>query len=93
MVCGGEFCRSFFPWLEWRSSTRMAESETIRLDQFLKLCSAVSTGGEAKMLIQMGVVLVNGEVETRRRRQLVPGDRVTIHGEDIFVMSDDDSED
>ena len=65
-------------------------SDTIRLDQFLKLSSSVSTGGEAKMLIQMGVIMVNGEVETRRRRQLVPGDRVTVHGEEILVLSDSD---
>lgn len=66
--------------------------ETIRLDQFLKLSGSVATGGEAKMLIQMGVITVNGTVETRRRRQLVPGDRVTANGEDIQVTSDADGE-
>lgn len=64
--------------------------ETIRLDQFLKLSGSVATGGEAKMLIQLGVVMVNGTVETRRRRQLVPGDWITVKGEEIQVTSDAD---
>jgi len=52
------------------------DEPTIRLDQFLKLSGLVSTGGQAKLLIQDGSVTVNGEVETRRRRQLKPGDLV-----------------
>ena len=58
---------------------------TIRLDQFLKLSGAIHTGGQAKLLIQGGEVLVNGEVETRRRRQLSPGDEVTLDGETFVV--------
>ena len=58
---------------------------TIHLDQFLKTCG-VATGGQAKRLIQAGEVLVNEEVETRRRRQLKIGDEVTL-GEDIFVVA------
>lgn len=53
---------------------------SIRLDQFLQLCG-VPTGGQAKILIQSGEVLVNGEVETRRRKKLVVGDEVTLDGE------------
>lgn len=52
--------------------------ETIRLGQFLKLANLIDTGAEAKLVIADGMVLVNGEVETRRGRQLVPGDVVTI---------------
>jgi len=48
----------------------------IRLDQFLKAHAVVGTGGQAKLLIQDGQVLVNGEVETRRRKQLRNGDVV-----------------
>lgn len=58
---------------------------TIHLDQFLKTCG-VATGGQAKRLIQGGEVLVNDEVETRRRRQLKVGDEVTL-GDDIFVVA------
>lgn len=50
----------------------------IRLDQFLKLATSLGSGGAAKMLIQSGAVRVNGEPETRRRRQLQGGDRVEI---------------
>ncbi|MGC1276469.1 MAG: RNA-binding S4 domain-containing protein [Planctomycetaceae bacterium] len=64
--------------------------DSIRLDQFLKLASCVSTGGEAKQLIQSGEVTVNGAVETRRRRKLVPGDRIVCRGEEIHVLSDRD---
>ena len=50
---------------------------TIHLDQFLKTCG-VATGGQAKLLIQGGEVLVNGKIETRRRRQLRGGDEVQL---------------
>ncbi|MCW2793174.1 MAG: RNA-binding protein [Nocardioides sp.] len=54
--------------------------ESIRLGQFLKLANLVETGAEAKPLVAGGAVLVNGEVETRRGRQLVRGDVVTLGG-------------
>ena len=54
--------------------------ESIRLGQFLKLANLVETGSEAKPVITGGAVLVNGEVETRRGRQLVKGDVVTLGG-------------
>ncbi len=53
-------------------------SQQIKLDQFLKWMGVVQTGGEAKLIIQAGVVLVNGAVETRRGRKLIPGDTVEI---------------
>ncbi|WP_457207440.1 RNA-binding S4 domain-containing protein [Nocardioides sp. P5_C9_2] len=52
--------------------------ETIRLGQFLKLANLIESGSDAKPLLADGVVTVNGEVETRRGRQLVPGDVVTL---------------
>ena len=55
-------------------------SEPLCLDQFLKLQGAVSTGGEAKLLIQSGDVKLNGQVETRRRKKLQVGDIVEIAG-------------
>ncbi|WP_166820463.1 RNA-binding S4 domain-containing protein [Thalassoroseus pseudoceratinae] len=67
-------------------------AETIRLDQFLKLAGIVGTGGQAKLLIQDGQVMVNGEIETRRRRQLRPGDIMEFDGEEFHVVSDDDDE-
>ena len=50
----------------------------IKLDRFLKWQGIVQTGGEAKLRIQAGEVWVNGEIETRRGKKLVEGDRVTI---------------
>lgn len=57
----------------------------IKLDQFLKLALVAQTGGEAKILIQSGLVSVNGVLEVRRGRKLVTGDRVTINGTDYVV--------
>lgn len=63
----------------------MPLDDSIKLDQYLKLMGVASTGGQAKLLIQAGEVLVNGEVETRRGRKLVVGDRVTTMGESFQV--------
>ncbi|MFN9644201.1 MAG: RNA-binding S4 domain-containing protein [Cyanobacteriota bacterium] len=60
---------------------------TIQLARFLKLQGVVSTGGEAKILIQRGDVRVNDSVETRRGRQLHPGDRVRLAGREWVVPS------
>ena len=62
-----------------RESSRHAGS-TIQLAQFLKLQGLVGTGGEAKILIQRGDVRVNGAIDTRRGRQLRPGDQVELAG-------------
>jgi ribosome-associated protein len=50
----------------------------IRLGQFLKLADLVDTGADVKPLLADGDVRVNGDVETRRGRQLSPGDVVTV---------------
>jgi len=59
--------------------------EVIRLDQFMKIQGMVGTGGQAKLVIQGGEVLVNGEVETRRKKKLKQGDKVTFNGETLVV--------
>ena len=64
---------------------------TIRLDQFLQGCG-VATGGQAKRIIQAGEVLVNDQVETRRKKKLVVGDEVTLDNEVYVVAVDDGSE-
>jgi ribosome-associated protein len=53
--------------------------ESIRLGQFLKLADLVDYGSDVRPLVLAGEVLVNGEVETRRGRQLIKGDVVTLH--------------
>ncbi|GAA3536955.1 RNA-binding S4 domain-containing protein [Amycolatopsis ultiminotia] len=52
--------------------------EPIRLGQFLKLAGLAEDGAHAKDLIEAEEVTVNGEVETRRGRQLSAGDVVTV---------------
>lgn len=64
------------------------ESKTIKLDQFLKWAGIVSTGGQAKLLIQTGEIKVNGETETRRGRKLVVGDCVIVQGQSYRVELD-----
>lgn len=56
------------------------DTEYIKLDSFLKAVNAVGSGGEAKILIQDGLIQVNGELEVRRGRKLRPGDMVEIDG-------------
>ena len=48
----------------------------MKLDQFLKWNNIVSSGGEAKNVIKNGYVTVNGEIEKRRGRKLIKGDKV-----------------
>lgn len=62
----------------------------IRLDDFLKRSGLVGTGGEAKLRIQSGEVIVNGEVETRRRKQLAIGDVVELMGQRLVVAAFED---
>jgi ribosome-associated protein len=59
--------------------------ESIRLGQFLKLADLVDTGADAKGLLARGLVRVNGEVETRRGRQLAAGDVVELAGRRVVV--------
>lgn len=61
---------------------------TITLDQFLKQAGIVGSGGQAKIIIQAGEVLLNGVVETRRGKKLSPGDIVTVGGERIEVPAE-----
>lgn len=51
------------------------DTEFIRLDALLKLGGAVETGGQAKILIQSGQVLVNGEICTMRGKKMREGDK------------------
>lgn len=61
--------------------------DSIRLGQFLKLANLIESGSDAKPLLADGQVSVNGEVETRRGRQLVAGDVVALAGQAARVAS------
>ena len=54
----------------------------IRLDALLKLAGAVETGGQAKIRIQRGDALVNGDICTMRGKKLVPGDTARLSDEE-----------
>ena len=57
----------------------------IELCQFLKFGGLAQSGGEAKQAISEGLVQVNGTVETRKRKKLAAGDRVTFSGQTIVL--------
>lgn len=62
-------------------------TDTIQLDQFLKLAGAVPTGGAVKQLMLENRILVNGVPETARRKKLSPLDVVTLRldgGEEVY---------
>ncbi|HEX7298699.1 MAG TPA: RNA-binding S4 domain-containing protein [Solirubrobacteraceae bacterium] len=59
--------------------------EMIRLGQALKLSGLAASGGEARSLLEQGVVTVNAELETRRGRQLHRGDVVTLGDDAVRI--------
>ena len=61
------------------------QDEFIKLGQALKAAGLVESGVEAKDVIQNGLVLVNGEIDTRRGRKLYPGDTASFHGTEIKI--------
>ena len=63
------------------------QTDYIRLDSALKLSSAVSTGGEAKFVIQDGLVKVNGIVCTQRGKKLRNGDIFEFQKQQYEVLS------
>ena len=62
------------------------KDEFIKMGQLLKLAGLVSSGIDAKIVIQEGEVLYNGEVDTRRGKKVYPGDTVEFDGEVIKVI-------
>lgn len=61
------------------------QDEFIKLGQALKAARLVESGVEAKDVIQNGLVLVNGEIDTRRGRKLYPGDTASFDGNEIKI--------
>lgn len=62
--------------------------EFIKLGQALKLAGLVSSGVEAKIVIQNGEVTVNGEVDTRRGLKLYPQDNFCYQGQEVTVIGE-----
>ena len=66
-------------------NTIKIKDEFIKLGQLLKLAGFVDSGVEAKIVIQDGLVNVNGEIDTRRGRKIVAGDIVEYEGNKVQV--------
>lgn len=60
--------------------------EFIKLGQALKKAGLVESGVEAKIVVQDGLVKVNGEIDTRRGKKLVPGDEVEFDGNSFKIV-------
>ena len=60
--------------------------EFIKLGQALKAAGLVESGVDAKEVIVQGLVVVNGEIDTRRRRKLYDGDEVEFDGDKISIQ-------
>jgi ribosome-associated protein len=63
----------------------MPSLDYIKLDQFLKQMQVAASGGQAKVMVQNGEVQVNDDIELRRGRKLVSGDRVAVAGQTFIV--------
>ncbi len=63
--------------------------EPVELYKILKFENLVMSGGEAKYVIAEGLVRVNGEVETRKRKKIFAGDIVEFQGEQMHLVVDD----
>ena len=59
--------------------------EPVELYKILKFESMVTSGGEAKMVITQGMVMVNGEIETQKRKKIVSGDIIEFNGEKLLI--------
>lgn len=62
-------------------------TEFIDLLQLLKATGYAATGGEAKIMVEDGLIAVNNEIEMRKRRKLRPGDEVQVADECLITLS------
>lgn len=69
-------------------TTLAIDGDYIELYKILKIENMATSGGEAKFLVSEGLVQVNGEVETRKRRKTRAGDLVEYNGERVKVSGD-----
>ena len=65
---------------------KLAGSPYIQLNQLLKASGIVYSGGEAKMLISEGQVIVNNEVELRLRRKIKISDQVQVGDTTLIIV-------
>lgn len=68
-----------------KMQTFKIKGEFIELIQLLKVLGIAETGGHAKIIVDDGLVKLNGEVEYRKRAKLRPEDKVEVNGEVIMM--------
>jgi len=73
---------------ESQTLTLLPGEEFIELYKVLKVQSMTSGGGEAKMVISEGLVTVDGEVETRKRKKVIAGQVVSYNGESVTIVAE-----
>lgn len=61
-------------------------TEPVELYKILKFEGMTSSGGEAKLVIEQGLVKLNGSVETRKRKKIVSGDIIEFNDEKIHIQ-------
>lgn len=69
-------------------NTVAIHTATIELYKLLKLAGLAASGGDAKMAVAAGQVKVNGVIETRKRKQISPGDVVEVDGQSWQVLAE-----
>jgi ribosome-associated protein len=71
----------------FQSDVRIVEisREPVELYKILKFEGMVASGGQAKTVVAAGQVLVNGKVETRKGKKIVPGDTIEFNNERIGI--------
>lgn len=60
--------------------------EPVELYKILKFEGMVASGGEAKLMIEQGLVKVNDRVETRKRKKIIPGDVIEFNNEKFYIQ-------
>ena len=71
-------------------SNAIIHSKMIQLDQLIKWLGLSDTGGQARILIDNGRVMVNGQIVFERRKKIVPGDVVTIEGTEYLIIAEEE---
>ena len=61
-------------------------TDTIKLDQLLKFAAIAQTGGQSKIMINEGIVKVNGEIVKERGKKIKKGDIVEIKDMDKLIV-------
>lgn len=79
---------SFYLLLAFNTQMREVEitKEPIELYKILKFEGMVNSGGQAKSVIEDGLVTLNGKVETQKRKKIVSGDVITLWDETIKIQ-------